>query len=156
MVQLGKDGNHTEEETWVGECWVGFKGAQDAKEDAARIERVVLEFEADRDGVDEEVHLWNDQIECTVRCGRVRLLAYRKDLQIERSEVIKHFGEEVPPCSGVWRQVWECQATSGREVRCFPSQSCKGKRTSRPMFGVSMTSFQQQGLILRSTGRYIV
>jgi len=57
MVQLGKDGNHTEEETWVGECWVGFKGTQDAKEDAARIERVVLEFEADRDGVDEEVHL---------------------------------------------------------------------------------------------------
>jgi len=73
MVQLGKDGNHTEEETWVGECWVGFKGTQDAKEDAARIERVVLEFEADRDRVDEKVHLRNDQIECTVRCGRVKL-----------------------------------------------------------------------------------
>lgn len=78
MVQLGKDGNHTEEEAWVGECWVGLKGTQDAKEDAARIERVVLEFEADRDGVDEEVHLWNDEIESTVRFRRVRFLAIPK------------------------------------------------------------------------------
>lgn len=33
-------------------------------------------------------------------------MAYREHREIERSEIVKHFSEEVPPKTRIGRQVW--------------------------------------------------
>jgi len=95
--------HHREEQTWVRERRVGLDGAQHASQYESRIQRVILELDADRGDVDEDVDLTRHQRVLVTRW----MSEYRKRHQEEWTEVIKHLGEEIPPQSRVWGQVRE-------------------------------------------------